>query len=159
MDIAAKDIRTRQLTPGSFEEIKALFREVFTGEPWKDDWSDDRQLSMYITELVCSGNSLTFGLFDGEELIGLSLGHIKHWFSGTEYYIEEFCVRTERQGEGLGTEFIRSIEDFLREMDIEHIFLQTGRQMPAYGFYLKNGFEELVDHVSFIRKLDAGDNS
>lgn len=143
----------RQLTPESFEEIKGFFRDVFMGEPWNDDWSDDRQLSMYITELICSGNSLTFGLFDGEQMVGLSMGHIKHWFAGTEYYIEEFCIRTDRQGEGFGTAFLQSVEAAVKAMDIAEIFLQTNRDMPAYRFYLKNGFNELKDHVSFIKKL------
>ncbi len=148
-----ENIRFSQLTPESFEQIKCFFRDVFTKEPWNDDWSDDGQLSMYITELICSGNSLTFGLFDGEDLVGLSMGHIKHWYSGTEYYIEELCIATERQGKGLGTQFVESIEKALREMEIDHIFLQTGRQMPAYRFYLRNGFSEMPDHVSFSKKL------
>ncbi len=143
----------RQLTPEYFEEIKVFFRDVFTNEPWNDDWSDDAQLSMYITELICSGNSLTYAMFDGEEMIALSMGHIKHWYSGTEYYIEELCVRTDLQGKGIGTAFVEHIENALREMGLNHIFLQTDKDMPAYEFYLRRGFKELAGHVSFTKNV------
>ena len=143
----------RQLTPERFEDIKAVFRDVFTKEPWNDDWSDDNQLTMYITELICSANSLTYAMYDGEEMVSLAMGHIKHWYSGTEYYIEELCVRTDLQGRGIGTAFIEHIENALREMGINHIFLQTDRDMPAYDFYLRRGFTELVNHVSFVRNV------
>ena len=142
-----------RLTPERLEDIKVLFREVFTGEPWNDDWSDDHQLTMYITELVCPENSLTFAMEENGRLIALSMGRIRHWFSGAEYYIDELCVRTDLQGRGIGSLFTESIENALREMGIHHIFLQTGRNMPAYGFYQRRGFTELKDQVSFIKNI------
>ncbi|MBP1548217.1 MAG: N-acetyltransferase, partial [Clostridia bacterium] len=69
------------------EIIKELFTGVFTIAPWNDDWSDGEQLDLYIQDLIGQNNSLTYGLFENGKLIGLSMGHIKHWYSGTEYYI------------------------------------------------------------------------
>ena len=101
----------KRLGPEDREEIKKVFVSVFTKEPWCDDWSDPEQLDMYIQDLTGQGYSLTYGLFDDEdELIGISLGYIKHWYSGTEYIINELCIRTDRQGAGAGTFFIREIE-------------------------------------------------
>ena len=68
------------------ELIKEVFTGVFTKEPWNDDWSDEKQLDMYINDLVGQGYSLTYGLFDGDEMIGLSMGYIKHWFRGDGIY-------------------------------------------------------------------------
>ena len=65
-------------------EIRELFVNVFTKEPWNDDWSDENQLRLYIHDLVGQDNSLTFGLYEGNELIGVSMGHNKHWYTGTE---------------------------------------------------------------------------
>ena len=31
------------------EIVTALFKDVFTNEPWNDDWSDTVQLDAYIT--------------------------------------------------------------------------------------------------------------
>lgn len=83
------------------------------------------------------------------------MGHIKHWFSGTEYCIDELCIAPEKQGKGIGTAFLKQIEDDIRRMGLKQIFLQTERDVPAYHFYLKNGFVELADHISFAKRLDA----
>ena len=132
----------KRLSINDKEAIKELFTGVFTGEPWNDDWSDREQLDCYIDDLCGQNYSLTFGLFDGGELIGLAMGDIKHWFRGTEYLINELCIKTDRQGSGAGTFFLKEIEKAVKEMGIKQIFLLTGRDMPAYNFYKKNGFAE-----------------
>ena len=59
----------KKLSINDKEAIKELFTGVFTGEPWNDDWSDGEQLDLYIEDLCGQGYSLTFGLYDGGELI------------------------------------------------------------------------------------------
>ena len=132
----------KQLSINDKEAVKALFTGVFTGEPWNDDWSDSKQLDLYIEDLCGQDYSLTFGLYDGCELIGLSMGYIKHWYSGTEYVINELCIKTNRQGSGSGTFFLTEIEKAVKEMGIKQVFLLTDRSVPAYGFYKKNGYVE-----------------
>ena len=84
----------KRLDENDTEVIRELFVSVFTGEPWYDDWSDENQLKLYIHDLTGQSNSLTFGLYEGNELIGLSMGQIRHWYSGTEYIIDELCIST-----------------------------------------------------------------
>ena len=124
------------------EIITDVFTSVFTKEPWNDDWSDTNQLDMYINDLVGQNYSLTYGLFDGDQPIGISMGYIKHWYTGTEYIINEFCVKTDRQGAGAGSFFIAEIEKAIKELGIKQIFLLTDSNAPAYNFYKKNGFSE-----------------
>ena len=95
---------------------------------------------------------LILGLYDGGELVGISIGCIKHWCRGTEYHIEELCIRTDMQGKGYGTEFFRLIEDLLKERGYRQIYLQTQRNMPAYEFYKKLGFTEIPEWVSFFKE-------
>lgn len=135
------------------EEIELLYADIFMNEPWNDDWSDKEQLHQYMIDLIGNNNSLTLGLFDNNRLIGLSMGSIMHWCSGTEYYIIEFCIKAEHQGKGMGTAFMREIEEYVKNKQITHIFLQTERTVPAYEFYQKNGFEELKDHASLLKFL------
>ena len=135
------------------EEIKDLFVCVFTKDPWNDDWSDEEQLDLYINDLIGQPYCLTYGLYEGEELIGLSMGFIKHWYSGTEYYIDELCIRTDKQGSGAGTFFMRQIEKAIKEIGLTQIFLQTDAKAPAYRFYKNMGFTELEGHVSFAKRV------
>ena len=135
-------LKLKRLTIKDKEIITDVFTSVFTKEPWNDDWSDKNQLDMYINDLVRQGYSLTYGLFDDDELIGIAMGYVKHWYSGTEYIINEFCVKTERQGAGAGSFFIAEIEKAIKELGIKQIFLLTDSNVPAYNFYKKNGFSE-----------------
>ena len=143
----------KRIGMGEIELIKELFLGVFTIEPWNDDWSNQEQLDLYLSDLVGQSNSLAYGLFEGEKLIGVSMGHIKHWYSGTEYYIDELCIHTEKQGKGVGTIFLKEIEKAIKEIGLVQIFLQTQKSVPAYGFYQKNGFCELKEHVSFVKQI------
>lgn len=106
-----------------------------------------------MSDLVGQSNSLTYGLFEDEKLIGVSMGYIRHWYSGTEYYIDELCIQTDKQGNGLGTLFVKEIEKGIKEIGLVQLFLQTENNVPAYGFYQKNGFYELKDHVSFAKRI------
>ena len=135
-------LKVKRLSINDKEIIKNLFTSVFTIAPWYDDWSDTNQLDMYINDLVGQGYSLTYGLFDDDELIGISLGYVKHWYSATEYIINEFCIKTDRQGAGAGSFFIAEIEKAIKELGIKQIFLLTDSNVPAYNFYKKNGFVE-----------------
>ena len=110
-------------------------------------------MDCYIDDLIGQGYSLTYGLYDGDELIGMSLGYIKHWYKGTEYYIDELCIRTDRQGAGAGNFFLSEIEKAIKELGLKQIFLQTEAHVPAYEFYKKNGYIELEGHVSFAKEL------
>lgn len=143
----------KKLSINDKEAIKELFTGVFTGEPWNDDWSDSEQLDLYIEDLCGQGYSLTFGLYDGGELIGISMGDIKHWFRGTEYLINELCIKTDRQGTGAGTFFLTEIEKAVKEMGIKQIFLLTGRDVPAYNFYKKNGYVEESNTVPLSKYI------
>ena len=143
----------RRLSIDDKEAIKVLFMGVFTREPWNDDWSDSKQLDLYIEDLCGQSCSLTYGLYDGNELIGLSMGYVKHWYTGTEYMINELCIKTDRQGGGAGTFFLTQIEENIKEMGIKQIFLLTDRDVPAYNFYKKNSYVEVSNLVPFAKHI------
>ena len=143
--------RVGLLSAEAVEEIEELFREVFTHEPWNDDWSDAAQLRRYMLDLIANPNSLALGLFVGDDLLGLSLGEVVHWYSGTEYHIREFCIRRDVQGRGLGRAFMALMEPVLGERAIHTVILATDLDKDAYRFYCRNGFREL-DQMRFLYK-------
>lgn len=145
--------RFQRLDENATPALEELFLSVFTKEPWNDDWSDRNQLKAYLHDLTGQSNSLTFGLYEGEELIALSMGRIKHWYTGTEYCIDELCVRTAKQGRGVGTLFVQEIGRACKELGMTHLFLQTENNVPAYEFYKKQGFSLLEHNVAFAKEL------
>ena len=143
----------KQLSIDDMKSVTSLFKSVFTAEPWNDDWSDDEQLSLYLGELTGQTNSLSFGLLEENELIGLSIGAVKHWYSGTEYKIEELCIRRDKQGKGAGSFFLGEIEKEVKARGVKTIYLQTGNDVRAYEFYKKMGFEEEKNNVFFAKEI------
>ena len=63
------------------EIVKELFISVFTIEPWNDDWSNQEQLDLYLSDLIGQSNSLTYGLFENEKMIAEYNGQV---------YVEEY---------------------------------------------------------------------
>ena len=146
-------IELKELAPEEFTEAKELFRSVFMGPPWFDDWSDDKQLEEYLRDLMGVRTPVDLGLYEDGRLVGLSIGGIKHWCRGTEYVIDEFCIAPDRQGSGLGRQFMDMIEEHLRSIGIRQIFLMTQKTVPAYGFYKHRGFNEIEGLTSFFKEF------
>ena len=138
----------RELHKEQAEEIQEAIEKIFSPAPWNDVWTKE-QLREYVLELLENRNPLSLGLYEGNCLIGISLGRIKHWCTGTEYWIEEFGILPQWQGKGKGGEFLRKIQGHLAERGIHQMVLLTERGVPAYGFYQKNGFREVEGQVLF----------
>ncbi|MDG3136650.1 GNAT family N-acetyltransferase [Streptococcus suis] len=143
----------KELTVADMEMVKELFLSVFSQEPWNDDWSDEEQLNRYIGNLLVHPRALCFGMLDQGSLIALSLGHIRYWYEGTEYRIEELCIARNHQGRGIGQDFLERIEEQLIVRNIVHILLQTECNLPAFSFYKKCGFHALEADVTMVKKV------
>ena len=135
------------------DEIAELYRSAFKGEPWNDDWSDTAQLREYLKDVSGDFKGLNYGLKNEGKLVAVSLGTVRHWWEGTNYNIEEFCVRSDLQGQGIGSHFMELISENVRGRGLSGIFLQTDNDKPSYGFYHKNGFKDLESHVSLYKKV------
>jgi aminoglycoside 6'-N-acetyltransferase I len=133
--------------------IRDIFVGVFTNEPWNDDWSDEDQLRAYLLDIIDNKNSLSIGLVRNDEVIGISLGSIIHWYTGTEYYIREFCVKRACQRRGNGTVFMGLMEKCLIQNRINSIILSMDLDTPACRFYAKNNFGELPRSRFFHKSL------
>ncbi|HFI0120921.1 TPA: GNAT family N-acetyltransferase [Streptococcus suis] len=149
----------KELIVADMEMVKELFLSVFSQEPWNDDWSDEEQLDRYLGDLLSHPRALCFGLIDQDMLIALSLGHIRYWYEGTEYRIEELCISRDYQGRGIGQAFLKRIEEQLAERSIIHIILQTERKLPAFSFYKKCGFRALEEDVTMVKKVGRNEAS
>ena len=47
--------------------------DIFSVDPWNDAWTDE-QLHTYISELIGNKNSLSYGIYQHDTLIGMALG-------------------------------------------------------------------------------------
>lgn len=135
-------------------QMAELYKRAFEQIPWNDNWNDSDQLTEYMKEISSSFHSLNYGLLIDGNLSALSIGMIRHWWEGTNYNIEEFCVSPDIQGQGTGSRFMKMIETDIKKRGLSGIFLQTDNDKPSYQFYQKNGFNELASHVSFYKRVN-----
>lgn len=143
----------REIGMAEIGAIKAVIDAAFSQPPWNDDWSDDENFTQYIIDVIGNGNSLCFGLFLRGELIGVSLGRVKHWFHGAEYEIDDICIHPDHQGRGIGSRWIAMVESALRERGIAKVCLITRRDAPAFDYYRKNGYDEVAHDVVMKKGL------
>ena len=117
----------RVLTMADEGEIFAVVRAAFAAPPWNEDWKDAASFHLYLKDILGNANSLAFGLWEGERLAALALGRLKHW----------------PQGRGVGSALLQHIYAYACAQGFREVALLTRRNAPAYGFYLKNGFEDV----------------
>ena len=84
-------------------------------------------------------------------IAALCIGTKKPWIQGTEYYIDQFCVKPDRQGREIGSRFLKLIEREIQAEGMNAIILNTERGFPSESFYLKNGFRLVEGLVTLIK--------
>lgn len=143
----------KKLTIADTENIKTVILDAFSRAPWNDDWSDKKQFHLYILDLIGNPNSLSLGLYENNKLIGVSLGRIKHWYNGNEYWIDDLSILPQFQGRGYGSAFIDLITAYIKEKEFVGIVLFTEKDIPAYNLYIKKGVDEKNKRVFFEKKI------
>ena len=76
-----------------------------------------------------------------DKLVGLFIVYIVSEIENSYAIIEDMIVEKSRQNQGIGSVMLSWLEDELREMDIQMIFLESGiRNKNAHFFFEKSGF-------------------
>jgi ribosomal protein S18 acetylase RimI-like enzyme len=126
------------------QECIDLYQQVFSKEPWNENSNRD-DVERYFLNMYYNNKFIGYVIKSSEKIIALSIGFLKPWIKGEEYYIDQFCVDYNYQGQGVGSYFINEIKKDLMGKDIHAMILTTERKFPSYHFYIKNGFSSLDD--------------
>lgn len=133
-------MKLEKITLTNVEECITLYIETFSKEPWNDVFDSSDKVRNYYHNFLknnqCNGY---VGIVDGKIEV-MSIGLVKPWLEGLEYYIDEFCVSYNSQGKGYGSLFLDLVEKDIKKNGLNAIILNTSKDVPAYDFYLKNGF-------------------
>lgn len=141
------ELKVIKLTEEHLEECVDLFIDTFSREPWNDEYKSRQQVKDYFINYMKNNYYVGYtGLMD-KKVIALSIGMKKPWISGMEYYIDEFCISYDYQGKGIGSSFLKNIEELLKDENVEGMILNTEREFPSCKFYKKNGFKILGNLV------------
>ncbi|GAA2756544.1 GNAT family N-acetyltransferase [Actinopolymorpha rutila] len=78
------------------------------------------------------------GRMDDQNLCGFAIGHTEQWFTGRHFLLQQMCVRTDLQRQGVGTALLEALE--ARLIDVKQVYLLTERHGAAHRFYEHCGF-------------------
>lgn len=137
----------KQMVKDDINECVNLFIDTFSKEPWNDEFESRKQVVDFFENHLNNNYFVGYILKDGNCIVAISLGMKKPWIQGMEYYIDQFCVKYESQGKGVGSEFLKLIEADIRLHGMNAIILNTETEFPSERFYLKNGFNKLEELV------------
>lgn len=155
VDSVNKDgnILMRKFTIKDTDKSAELFKEVFSAYPWYDDWVSFDQSRNYLMELIQNPVFEGFVAYEGSNIVAVCFGHKKSFWTGKEFFIDEFYVRNESQGNGIGTKMMDYVKESLIEEEYTHLVLLTNKEIPAEKFYIKNGFYNNQNRTIMVNKL------
>lgn len=141
------NLQIKEFSREYFEECVDVFIDTFTKEPWYDTYESREQVVQYFNNFMGDNYFLGYIALLDQKVVALSIGMKKPWLQGMEYYIDQFCVAYSFQGKGIGSKFLKEIEELLKEKKLNGVVLNTEKSYPAYEFYTKNGFKQIDDLV------------
>ena len=138
-------------TADHLDDAAALYVEVFNNPPWNDRWSVETARKRLADILDTPG--FLGNVYVDHGLLGFAVGYCEQWHSGLHFYLNEMCVRTDRQRMGIGAALIEQLVQTLQQMQVENMYLLTMRDGPAEAFYAKHGFRTSPRMVMLSRRL------
>jgi aminoglycoside 6'-N-acetyltransferase I len=148
------NLELRKFSIEDTDECAELFMNVFSADPWYDEWLTIEQTRCYLNELI--ENPVFEGFIayeDSKNIAAVCLGHKKSWWMGKEFIIDEFYVKNNKQGKGIGTILLDCIADYLTVEDYKRLILTTNKNIPAEKFYNKNEFYINQNKIIMIKEI------
>lgn len=135
------------------DECVQLFRSVFSVDPWYDEWVSLDQIRNYLEELIENPVFDGFVACEDSAIVVVCMGHRRSGWMGKEFFVDEFFVENNRQGEGIGTRTLDFVGKILFDEGYTRLTLITNKGIPAESFYLKNGFYNNEKRTIMIKEF------
>ena len=135
------------LEQDKLDECIDLFIHTFSKEPWNDVYESRKQVKDFFENHIKNNYFVGYVGIMNTQVVALSIGMMKPWINGMEYYIDEFCISKNLQGQGIGSKFLDLIDLDIKSRGMNAMILNTEKNYPSRKFYEKNGFQVLEDLV------------
>jgi aminoglycoside 6'-N-acetyltransferase I len=143
---------TDTFTEDHLDDCARLFMIAFNAEPWNDKYTPDtakKQLHWHLRVPGCVG---LVSLNDG--VVAFAIGYQEPTDVGDVFNLSIFCVRPDAQRTGIGTRLLRNLEDHLRKIGVNTVYLRTRKGTPAEAFYKKHGYGASAEDIEMSHDLD-----
>jgi len=136
-----------------FEDILRIYLDAFTAPPLNYDFLTEQNARRYISDLIKTPGFMGYTYAVDGEIIAFCFGKLDNYFEGSVFKVDELAVASAHHRGGVGSAVMNLLETKLAGYNVAAVSLQTSRTLPAFGFYLKNGYEEVQDNVSLLKLL------
>ncbi len=143
----SEEIQT--FTTEYLDKCAHLYVEVFNSEPCNERWTFETARTK-LFEILNTPGFVGF-VFKQDELLGFVAGYCKQGPISKSFYLEEICVRSHKQRQGIGTKLLNQLRDTLTTMEVTGVYLLTNKDGQAEAFYSKHGYQR-SQHLIFMAK-------
>ncbi|MBN4007016.1 GNAT family N-acetyltransferase [Nostoc sp. LPT] len=121
------------------DECANLAVEVFNGELPNQHWT--RETARVRLQEIFNTSGFVGLVCRSWEMQGFVVGICEQWENTLRFELKTICVRSDRQGHGIGTNLLQQLVNTLKSMNVNSIYLLTSKDGLAEAFYTKNGFQ------------------
>ncbi len=133
-------------------ELADIYVDCLLHDPWYED-NDIEKVTKYFNAFTNSTVRYIFGLSLNGKAVGVAVGEIVPCPDAPFFRIEDFCIKHDMHLLGLGSFFIKNIEEKTKELGCNCVLLTTVRDFGPHKFYCKNGFKELDNSVYLYKEI------
>ena len=144
----------KMISESDLEICAEIYTAAFTAPPINYHWITHAKARRYINDLTRTPGSIGYTYLIDGETAAFCIGTLDNYFDGNIYEIREFAVNPKHQRGGTGSAFLKELETKLAGYEVMAISLNTSQNLPAFGFYLKNGYEEVTENVSLTKWIN-----
>ena len=126
-----------------------MYIDTYSQEPWEDELEYDYVLEYFKNSL--ENNSDLIIAYEEDKVLALAVVLKVVSYRSNYLRIEDICVDHNLQEKGIGSEFLKLIEDNYDSDVYDVIVLNTIRPFPARYFYEKNGYTIIEDSVTMFK--------
>jgi len=119
--------------------IVECFVSAYNSEPWCENWTVDSAIAR-LGELRHRARAASLVCVIDGVVVGAAFIHARTYQDASEIYIDEFFVRPEAQGKGVGKALVEAVREYARNIGADGLTLLTDDDKPAFEFYRAQGF-------------------
>ena len=136
------------------EYIVGALCAVFAAPPFCFKWVTPEGMRKYAESIVFRPGFVGYLYVENGETAGFCLGCVFDYHDTPPVFeISEIVVEPPYQRGGMGTRMLAEVETALAAKGVKAVILHTGRNLPAFQWYLKNGYAVDDTNVSLSKTL------
>ena len=145
------------VSPETIDGCAAVYVAAYGEAPWNEPLDPER-VRRYIRAFMDREGFCAWRLCVEGKIAGVALGIVVPCTEGAFLRVEDLCVAPRWQRQGLGGAFLREIQRQSAALGCDSMLLATQPDVPAHGFYLKQGFRDIPTAYMY-KEYESGEPS